>query len=60
MPMGKGTYGSTVGRPKKRKKAMGGGYNDMMPRQKKAMGGGDKMNRMAYGDGGLVDFKNPN
>ena len=44
----------------KRKKNRGGGYNDMMPRQKKAMGGGDKMNRMAYGDGGLVDFKNPN
>jgi hypothetical protein len=36
MPMGKGTYGSTVGRPKKRKKAMGGG----------------KQQRMAYGHGG--------
>ncbi len=43
----------------KRKKKMGGGYNDMMPRKKKAMVGKD-MDRMAYGEGGLVDFKNPN
>jgi hypothetical protein len=41
----------------KRKKKMGGGYNDMMKRNQKAKGG---MDRMAYGDGGLVDFKNPN
>jgi hypothetical protein len=41
----------------KRKKTMGGGYNDMMKRNQKAKGG---MDRMAYGDGGLVDFKNPN
>jgi hypothetical protein len=41
----------------KRKKKMDGGYNDMMKRKQKAKGG---MDRMAYGDGGLVDFKNPN
>ena len=32
----------------------------MHKKRKKKMGGGDKMNRMAYGKGGLVDFKNPN
>ena len=30
MPMGKGTYGSEVGRPKKRQKKMGGGKSRMM------------------------------
>jgi hypothetical protein len=57
MPMGKGTYGSKVGRPKKEKK-MGSG----MMKRKNAMYGGmqkKKMNKgsmMKYGmnEGGLV------
>ena len=57
MPMGKGTYGSKVGRPNKEKK-MGGG----MMKRKKAMYGSmqkKKMNKgsmMKYGmnEGGLV------
>ena len=34
MPQGKGTYGSQVGRPSKKKTMMGGG---MMPTKKKKM-----------------------
>ena len=57
MPMGKGTYGSKVGRPKKKRKDMmdGGMMSGSNPRKKKGTGG-----RMMYTDGGLVDFKNPN
>ena len=38
MPMGKGTYGSQKGRPKKRKKMMGGGMYGS--KRKKMMAGG--------------------
>tara|TARA_X000001382_G_C3147931_1_gene171923 strand:+ start:319 stop:474 length:156 start_codon:yes stop_codon:yes gene_type:complete len=38
MPMGKGTYGSQKGRPKKREKMMGGGMYDSK-RKKMMMGG---------------------
>ena len=41
MPMGKGTYGSQKGRPKKRENMMGGGMYD----RKKMM------------DGGIVHYK---
>tara|TARA_R100000654_G_C2669325_1_gene125833 strand:- start:348 stop:527 length:180 start_codon:yes stop_codon:yes gene_type:complete len=40
MPMGKGTYGSQKGRPKKREK----------------MYGGSMMNRKKMMDGGVMDF----
>ena len=51
MPMGKGTYGSQKGRPKKREKMMGGGMYD----RKKMMGGG-MYNRKKMMDGGIVKF----
>ena len=38
MPMGKGTYGSQKGRPKKRENMMGGGMYGS--KRKKMMGGG--------------------
>tara|TARA_R100001440_G_scaffold17136_3_gene29093 strand:+ start:348 stop:536 length:189 start_codon:yes stop_codon:yes gene_type:complete len=54
MPMGKGTYGSQKGRPKKRENMMGGGMYD----RKKMMGGGmydSKRKKMM--DGGIVHYK---
>ena len=53
MPMGKGTYGSQKGRPKKREKMYGG---SMMGR-KKMMGGSMMMKRKKMMDGGVVDYK---
>jgi len=56
MPMGKGTYGSQKGRPKKREKMMGGGMYGS--KRKKMMGGGmygSKRKKMM--DGGTVDYK---
>tara|TARA_R100001443_G_C3354552_1_gene177636 strand:+ start:259 stop:426 length:168 start_codon:yes stop_codon:yes gene_type:complete len=55
MPSGIGTYGSKMGRPKKKREQKMDGDMMMKPRKKKSMG-----DRMTYGDGGLVDFKNPN
>tara|TARA_Y100000033_G_scaffold41091_1_gene41408 strand:+ start:276 stop:491 length:216 start_codon:yes stop_codon:yes gene_type:complete len=55
MPMGKGTYGSQKGRPKKREKMMGGGMYGS--KRKKMMGGGmygSKRKKMMMG--GTVDF----
>jgi hypothetical protein len=45
MPMGKGTYGSKVGRPSKKKMAHGG----MAHGKKKMMGGGMMKKKMMYG-----------
>jgi|TARA_R100000084_G_C4639815_1_gene143150 hypothetical protein len=56
MPMGKGTYGSQKGRPKKREKMMGGGMYGS--KRKKMMGGGmygSKRKKMM--GGGAVDYK---
>ena len=56
MPMGKGTYGSQKGRPKKREKMMVGGMYDS--KRKKMMGGGmydSKRKKMMMG--GKVDYK---
>ncbi len=49
--MGKGTYGSKVGRPKKKREDMMGGgmMYGSKPRKKKGHGG-----RMTYGHGGEV------
>ena len=55
MPSGPGTYGSNMGRPKKKREQKMDGDMMMKPRKKKAMG-----DRMTYDDGGLVDFTNPN
>jgi len=54
MPMGKGTYGSKVGRPKKKREDMMGGgmMYGSMPRKKKGTGG-----RMMYKDGGMPKLK---
>tara|TARA_B100000900_G_scaffold53825_1_gene39946 strand:+ start:930 stop:1124 length:195 start_codon:yes stop_codon:yes gene_type:complete len=56
MPMGKGTYGSQKGRPKKRENMMGGGMYGS--KRKKMMGGGmygSKRKKMM--DGGVVNYK---
>ena len=50
--MGKGTYGSQKGRPKKRENMMGGG----MYGRKKMMGGG-MYDRKKMMDGGIVHYK---
>ncbi len=49
--MGKETYGSQKGRPKKREKMMDGGMYD----RKKMMGGG-MYDRKKMMDGGIVKF----
>tara|TARA_R110000851_G_scaffold134315_5_gene269568 strand:- start:2913 stop:3107 length:195 start_codon:yes stop_codon:yes gene_type:complete len=55
MPMGKGTYGSQKGRPKKREKMMGGGMYGSS--RKKMMGGGMyNSNRKKMMDGGVVNY----
>ena len=51
MPMGKGTYGSQKGRPKKREQMMSGGMYD----RKKMMGGGMYDRKKMMG-GGIVKF----
>tara|TARA_Y100001951_G_C11111707_1_gene167856 strand:- start:160 stop:333 length:174 start_codon:yes stop_codon:yes gene_type:complete len=55
MPMGKGTYGSQMGRPKKKKRMpkMGGMMvHGDKKRMKKGTGG-----RMMYADGGMPKLK---
>ena len=55
MPMGKGTYGSKVGRPSKKKMAHGG----MAHGKKKMMGGGMMKKKMMYGGMACLLYTSP-
>tara|TARA_R100001463_G_scaffold49981_1_gene100010 strand:- start:581 stop:766 length:186 start_codon:yes stop_codon:yes gene_type:complete len=56
MPMGKGTYGSQVGRPSKKEKREGKMDGGMMGKKKQMMYGGG---RVKYMDGGPVMDNTP-
>ena len=56
MPMGKGTYGSSVGRPSKKEKREGKMGGGMMEKKKQMMYGGG---RVQYMDGGPVIDNTP-
>jgi len=56
MPMGKGTYGSSVGRPSKKEKREGKMGGGMMGKKKQMMYGGG---RVQYMDGGPVIDNTP-
>ena len=56
MPMGKGTYGSSVGRPSKKEKREGKMPGGMMKNKKQMMYGGG---RIQYMDGGPVMDNTP-